>query len=125
MTKYFLLLIVLATLMVTWVFASQSQGGSRFSENEKMLVHPNSILRKFLLKKENRNYPLRIYKVIPWVINIVLFLAVVLTYVAYAIFHQNPIGLMISGFLESATVQIFSSIWCLLNFFYIGIVNAL
>ena len=52
MTKYLLLLIALVTLMVTWAFSTQSQGGLRFAENEKLVVHPNSILRKTLLKKE-------------------------------------------------------------------------
>ena len=125
MTKYLLLLIALATLMVTWAFSTQSQGGLRFAENEKLVVHPNSILRKLLLKKDNQDYPLRIYKVIPWVINMVLFLIVLLVYAVFAILYQNPTGLMIKGFLESAGVQIFSLIWCLLNFLYIGIINAL
>ena len=118
MTKYLLLLIALVTLMVTWAFSTQSQGGLRFAENEKLVVHPNSILRKLLLKKDNQDYPLRIYKVIPWVINMVLFLIVLLVYAVFAILYQNPTGLMIKGFLESAGVQIFSLIWCLLNFLY-------
>ena len=125
MTKYLLLLIALVTLMVTWAFSTQSQGGLRLAENEKLVVHPNSILRKLLLKKDNQDYPLRIYKVIPWVINMVLFLIVLLVYAVFAILYQNPTGLMIKGFLESAGVQIFSLIWCLLNFLYIGIINAL
>jgi len=125
MTKYLLLLIALVTFMVTWAFSTQSQGGLRFAENEKLVVHPNSILRKLLLKKDNQDYPLRIYKVIPWVINMVLFLIVLLVYAVFAILYQNPTGLMIKGFLESAGVQIFSLIWCLLNFLYIGIINAL
>ena len=125
MTKYLLLLIALVTLMVTWAFSTQSQGGLRFAENEKLVVYPNSILRKLLLKKDNQDYPLRIYKVIPWVINMVLFLIVLLVYAVFAILYQNPTGLMIKGFLESAGVQIFSLIWCLLNFLYIGIINAL
>ena len=124
-TKYLLLLIALVTLMVTWAFSTQSQGGLRFAENEKLVVHPNSILRKLLLKKDNQDYPLRIYKVIPWVINMVLFLIVLLVYAVFAILYQNPTGLMIKGFLESAGVQIFGLIWCLLNFLYIGIINAL
>lgn len=125
MTKYLLLLIVSVTLVVTWVFSTQSQGGLRFADNEKLVVQSNSILRKILLKKDNQDYPLRIYKVIPWVINVVLFLIVLLVCVAYAIFYHNPAGLMIKGFLESASVQIFSLIWFLLNFLYIGIINAL
>ena len=125
MTKYLLLLIVSVTLVVTWVFSTQSQGGLRFADNEKLVVQSNSILRKILLKKDNQDYPLRIYKVIPWVINVVLFLIVLLVYAVFAILYQNPTGLMIKGFLESAGVQIFSLIWCLLNFLYIGIINAL
>ena len=125
MTKYLLLLIALVTLMVTWAFSTQSQGGLRFAENEKLVVHPNSILRKLLLKKDNQDYPLRIYKVIPWVINMVLSLIVLSVYAVFAILYKNPTGLMIKGFLESAGVQIFSLIWCLLNFLYIGIINAL
>lgn len=125
MIKYLLLLIVSVTLVVTWVFSTQSQGGLRFAENEKLVVQSNSILRKLLLKKDNQDYPLRIYKVIPWVINMGLFLIVLLVYAAYAILSHNPTGLLIKGFLESVGVQIFSLIWPLLNFLYIGIINAL
>ena len=125
MTKYSLLLITLVTLVTTWVFSTQSQGGLRFSGNEKMIVHHNSIFRKILLKKENQDYPLKIYKVIPWAVNFVLFLIVILIYAIYAIFYQNPIGLTIRSFLESPTVQIISSMWCLMNFIYVGIINAL
>lgn len=125
MTKYLLLLIVLVTLMVTWVFSTQSQGGLRFSGNEKMIVHHNSIFRKILLKKDNQDYPLKIYKVIPWAVNFVLFLIVILIYAIYAIFYQSPIGVIVKGFLESTTVQIVSLIWCLLNYLYIGTINAL
>ncbi|MBE6697037.1 MAG: hypothetical protein E7581_00785 [Ruminococcaceae bacterium] len=125
MTRYLLLLIVTVTLVVTWVFATQSQGGLRFAENEKLVVRSNSILRKLLLKKDNQDFPLRIYKVIPWVINMVLFFSVLLAYTVYAILYHNPTGLMIKSFLESASVQIFSLAWCLLNFLYIGIINAL
>lgn len=125
MSKYFLLLITLATLLTTWIFSTQSQGGLRFSGNEKLIVNENSILRKVLLKKDNRDYPLKIYKVIPWAMNFVLFFIIILIYAIYAIFYLNPIGLMIGTFLENTIVQIFSVIWCLLNFLYIGIINAL
>lgn len=125
MTKYLLLLIILVTLMVTWVFSTQSQGGLRFSGNEKMIVHHNSIFRKILLKKDNQDYPLKIYKVIPWAVNFVAFIIVMLIYAIYAIFYQSPVGLLIKDCLESATVQIISLIWFLLNSLYIGIINAL
>ena len=125
MTKYLLLLIVLVTLMVTWVFSTQSQGGLRFSGNEKMIVHHNSIFRKILLKKDNQDYPLKIYKVIPWAVNFVAFIIVMLIYAIYAIFYQSPIGLLIKDCLESATVQFISLIWFLSNSLYIGIINAL
>ena len=125
MTKYLLLLIILVTLMVTWVFSTQSQGGLRFSGNEKMIVHHNSIFRKILLKKDNQDYPLKIYKVIPWAVNFVAFIIVMLIYAIYAIFYQSPVGLLIKDCLERATVQIISLIWFLLNSLYIGIINAL
>ena len=125
MTKYLLLLIVLVTLMVTWVFSTQSQGGLRFSGNEKMIVHHNSIFRKILLKKDNQDYPLKIYKVIPLAINFVAFIIVMLIYAIYAIFYQSPIGLLIKDCLESATVQFISLIWFFSNSLYIGIINAL
>lgn len=125
MTKYLLLLIILATLMVTWVFSTQSQGGLRFSGNKKMIVHHNSNFRKILLKKDNQDYPLKIYKVIPWAVNFVAFIIVMLIYAIYAIFYQSPVGLLIKDCLESATVQIISLIWFLLNSLYIGIINAL
>ena len=125
MAKYLLLLLISVTLLVTWAFSTQSQGGLRFSGNEKMIVHHNSIFRKILLKKENQDYPLKIYKVIPWAVNFVMFLIVILIYTIHAIFYQSPIGLIINGFLESTAVQIVSTIWCLLNFLYIGTINAL
>ena len=125
MTKYLLLLIVLVTLMVTWVFSTQSQGGLRFSGNEKMIVHHNSIFRKILLKKDNQDYPLKIYKVIPWAVNFVAFIIVMLIYAIYAMFYQSPIGLLIKDCLESATVQFISLIWFFSNSLYIGIINAL
>lgn len=125
MPKYLLLLFVSVTFLVTWVFSTQSQGGLRFSGNEKMIVHHNSIFRKLLLKKENQDYPLKTYKVIPWAVNFIVCLVVILIYAIYVIFYQSPTGLMIKGFLESTTVQIISLIWCLLNFLYIGIINAL
>lgn len=111
--------------MVTWAYSIQSQGGLRFSGNEKMIVHRNSIFRKILLKKENRDYPLKIYKVIPWAVNFVLFLIVILIYAIYAMFYQSPIGVIVKVFLESTTAQIVGCIWCLLNFLYIGIMNAI
>ncbi len=125
MTKYLLLLIILVTLMVTWVFSTQSQGGLRFSGNEKMIVHRDSFFRKLLLKKDNQDYPLKIYKVIPWLINYVAFIIVTLIYAIYGIFYQSPIGLLIKDCLESTAVQIIALTWFLLNFLYIGIINAL
>ena len=74
MSKYYLLLVVILTLLLTRIFATQIQGGLRFSGNEKLVVRRNSIFRKLLLKKDNQDYPLKIYKVIPWAINLVLFI---------------------------------------------------
>lgn len=125
MAKFHLLLFISVTLLVTWAYSIQSQGGLRFSGNEKMIVHRNSIFRKILLKKENRDYPLKIYKVIPWAVNFVLFLIVILIYAIYAMFYQSPIGVIVKVFLESTTAQIVGCIWCLLNFLYIGIMNAI
>lgn len=125
MAKYLLLVYISVTLLQTWVFSTQSQGGLRFSGNEKLIVHHNSVFRKILLKKENQDYPLEIYKVIPWAVNFVLFLIVILIYVIYAIFYQSPIGVIVKGFLESTPVLGVSLIWCLLNLLYMGIINAL
>ena len=125
MTKYFLLLIISVTLLITRVFSTQIQGGLRFSGNEKLVVRRNSIFRKLLLKKNNQDYPLKIYKVIPWAINFVLFIVVIFIYAMHAIFYNNQIGLMFGHFLESTMIRIFGLIWWLLNSIYIGIVNAL
>ena len=53
-TKYLLLLIASVTLMVTWAFSTQSQGGLRFSGNEKIvkkqepLSNPDRYLRSVM-----------------------------------------------------------------------------
>ena len=125
MKKYVLLCIMLCVLVITWSFASQIQGGNRFVGNKKLIVKENSIVRKFLLRKKNRDYPLEIYKVIPWAITFVLFCVAVLLYVVYAILYTSPVGMAISAFLESKVVLTFSVVLYLLIGIYIGVINAL
>lgn len=125
MSKYMLLYMMLGILLLTWSFATQIQGGLRFSGNKKLIVKENSIVRKFLLRKKNRDYPLEIYKVIPWAITFVLFCVVVVIYVLYAALYMSPIGMAIGTFLESKFVLIFSVIWYLLVGLYIGVINAI
>ena len=125
MSKYYLLIILFTTLLITWTFAYQTQGGLRFSGNTKLTVSENSIFRKILLRKKNKDFPLKIYKVIPWAINIVLFCLILLLYALYAIFYMFPIGIAIGAFLESTFVYAFEAIWFLLVGLYIGIIQAL
>lgn len=125
MKKYVLLCIMLCVLVITWSFASQIQGGNRFVGNKKLIVKENSIVRKFLLRKKNRDYPLEIYKVIPWAITFVLFCVAVLLYVVYAILYTSPVGMAIGAFLESKVVLTFSVVLYLLIGIYIGVINAL
>ena len=125
MSKYYLLLIVILTLLLTRIFATQIQGGLRFSGNEKLIVKDNSIFRKILLRKNKRDYPLKIYKVAPFVINLVLICIVLLLYVLYWCFNSYQIGIAIGGFLESGFAHIFSIIWFLLTALYIGTIQAI
>lgn len=125
MSKYILLFVILMTLIISRVFSTQSQGGLRFSGNEKLVVSENSIFRKILLTKENRDYPLKVYKVIPWAINFGLCCVILVIYILYAIFYASPIGIAIGVFLDNNIVQLCSIIWSLLVLVYIGIINAL
>lgn len=125
MEKYYLLIVVFATLLITGVFASQSKGGLRFSGNAKLLLRENSIFRKILLWGKDKSLPLTIYKVIPFAVNMVLCLLVVLLYILYAIFHVYPFGLAIGTFLEGVFARAFVVIWYLLVGVYIGVINAL
>ena len=125
MSKYYLLLIVILTLLLTRIFATQIQGGLRFSGNEKLILKDDSIFRKILLKRNNRDYPLKIYKVAPFMINLVLICIVLLLYVLYWCFNSYQIGIAIGGFLESGFAHIFSIIWFLLTALYIGIILAM
>ena len=125
MSKYMLLYMMLGILLLTWSFASQIQGGLRFSGNKKLIVKKTSIVRKFLLRKKNRDYPLEIYKVIPWAITFVLFCIVIALYALHAILYTFPIGMAIGAILESNFAMIFGLIWYLLVGVYIGVINAL
>ena len=125
MSKYYLLIIVFLTLGITRVFATQTQGGLRFSGNEKLIVKEKSLLRKILLRQKNRDYPLKIYKVIPFAINIVLSCIVLLLYVLYWCFNTYQIGFVISILLESVFIYAFCIIWFLLIGLYIGIIQVL
>ena len=125
MSKYYLLLIVILTLLLTRIFATQIQGGLRFSGNEKLNLKDDSIFRKILLKRNNRDYPLKIYKVAPFVINLVLICIVLLLYVLYWCFNSYQIGVAIGGLLESGFAHMFSIIWFLLTALYIGIIQAM
>ena len=125
MSKYYLLLVVILTLLLTRIFATQIQGGLRFSGNEKLTLKDDSIFRKILLKRNNRDYPLKIYKVAPFMINLVLICIVLLLYVLYWCFNSYQIGVAIGGLLESGFAHMFSIIWFLLTALYIGIIQAM
>ena len=125
MSKYYLLLVVILTLLLTRIFATQIQGGLRFSGNEKLILKDDSILMKILLKRNNRDYPLKIYKVAPFVVNLVLICIVLLLYVLYWCFNSYQIGVAIGGLLESGFAHMFSIIWFLLTALYIGIIQAM
>ena len=123
--KYYLLWMTLGMLIITWSFASQIQGGNRFVGNKKLIVKDNAIVRKFLLRKKNRDYPLEIYKVIPWAITFVLFCVLVLLLILHILLYNLPIGVAIGAFLESKFVITFSVALYLLIGIYIGVINAL
>ena len=125
MSKYYLLFVVILTLLLTRIFATQIQGGLRFSGNKKLIVRDNSIFRRILLRRNNRDYPLKIYKVAPFAINLALICIVLLLYVLYWCFNSYQIGIAIGGLLESGFVHMFSIIWFLLTGLYIGIIQAL
>ena len=123
--KYYLLIIVFITLLLTWVFVYQTHGGLRFSGNTRLEVSENSIFRKILLREKNRKLPLKIYKVIPWAINLILFFIVILLYLFHIILYTFPVGIAIGIFLESSFVLFFSVTWFLLVVLYMGIIQSL
>ena len=125
MEKYVLLYANLCMLLLTWSFAYQPNGGLRLSGNKKLIVKDNSIFRKVLLRKKNRDYPLEIYKVIPWAVTFVLFCVVLLIYIFYIALYSFPVGMAIGNFLEGTIVKIFCIIWFLLIALYIGVINAI
>ena len=125
MNRYYLLIMLFSTLLLSWNFSTQIQGGLRFSENEKLIVSENSFFRKILLKKEKRDYPLKIYKIIPLAINLGLCCVILLIHILYAVLYMFPIGTMIGALLESNFSLFLGVIWYLLLGLYIGIINAL
>lgn len=125
MSRYYLLITLFATLLISWSFSTQIQGGLKFSGNKKLIVSENSFFRKILLKQENRDYPLKIYKIIPLAINLVLCCVILLIYILYAVLYMFPIGAMIGSFLESDFSLFLCIIWYMLLGLYIGIINAL
>lgn len=125
MDKYYLLFVVILTLLLTRIFATQVQGGLCFSENKRLVVRDNSILRKILLKRNNRDYPLKIYKVAPFAINLVLICIVLFFYALYWFFNSYQLGITIGVLLESRFVHLFSIIWFLLTGLYMGIIQSL
>lgn len=125
MGKYLLLMTMLGMLLVTWSFATQIQGGLRFSGNKKLIVKDNSIVRKFLLRKKNRNYPLEIYKVIPWAITFALFCVIALLCVLFVMLYTFPVGRAIGALLENKYVLLSGLVYCLLVSLYIGVINVI
>lgn len=125
MDRYYLLLMVFAALVFSRIFATQIQGGLRFSGNENLIVKKNSIFRKVLLRKRNRDYPLEVYKVIPFAISVILFGLVLLLYIVYIILYTFPIGIAIGTFLNSIWSGLMGFVWTILVMIYIGIINAI
>ncbi len=125
MNRYGLIVMAFLNLIMSRVFATQLQGGLRFSGNEKLIVKKNSIFRKFLLKKKNRDDPLKIFKVVPFAVNLILFSLVLLLYAIYAIFYTFPIGIEIGNFLNSIWSGFLGAIWFIILGIYVGIINAI
>ena len=84
-----------------------------------------SIFRKVLLKKKNRDDPLEIFKVVPFAVNLILFSLVLLLYAIYAIFYTFPIGIEIGNFLNSIESGFLGAIWFIILGIYVGIINAI
>ncbi len=95
------------------------------SQFEKLNVNDKSILKKLLLRRDNQDYSLKIYKVIPWAICLGLCCIVLLIYILYAVFYATPFGNVIGLILENRIVQMSSVVWSLIVFIYIGIINML
>ena len=125
MNRYGLIVMAFLNLIMSRVFATQLQGGLRFSGNKKLIVKKNSIFRKFLLKKKNRDDPLEIFKVVPFAVNLILFSLVLLLYAIYAIFYTFPIGIEIGNFLNSIESGFLGAIWFIILGIYVGIINAI
>lgn len=76
-------------------------------------------------KHKDRNYPLEIYKVIPFAISVILFGLVLLLYVLYIILYTFPIGIAFGTFLNSIWSGCMGFVWVILVMIYIGIINAI
>lgn len=121
MKTYYLLFEIFATLLMSWVYVYDLKGGMRFSE---LIVKKESVLRKFLLRKNNRDYPLEIVKVIPWVINVIAFCIVLLIYAVYGVLCLLSEGQILGAILESPIATLIGIVWYVLIMLYIGFINA-
>ena len=106
---------------MSWIYVYDLKGGLRFSE---LIVKKESVLRKFLLRKNNRDYPLEIVKVIPWVINVIAFCIVLLIYAVYGVLCLLSKGQMLGAILESPIATLIGMVWYVLLMLYIGFINA-
>ena len=124
MEKYILLFLALMAPICSWLLAIDPRVG-RFSYDEKCSVGKNSIFRKIFLRKEDKDYPLGIYKVIPWVISVFLLCVVLLLYIAHIVLYTFPIGHAIGAFLSSPPAIFFCAFWILLVMLYDVILKCL
>lgn len=121
MFKLYSFIIMLFSLFMSWIYVYDLKGGMRFSG---LIVKKESVLRKFLLRKNNRDYPLEIVKVIPWVINVIAFCIVLLIYAAYGVLCLLSKGQMLGAILESPIATLIGAVWYVLLMLYIGFINA-
>ena len=71
--QYFLLFVLFATSEILFTLIYDIRIKPRFCDNNpKQIVKENSVIRKILLKKSNKDFPLLYILVVPFFVNVIL-----------------------------------------------------
>ena len=124
--QYFLLFVLFATSEILFTLIYDIRIKPRFCDNNpKQIVKENSVIRKILLKKSNKDFPLLYILVVPFFVNVILLILALIVYFIYWFSYHSPIGNMLTTILTSLPVLIFCSIWFIGWSVYIGILRFL
>ena len=123
MEKYYLLCFMVWTFIFSYICVYDFRGGRIFED--KCFLKEKSLFRKILLTKKNRDYPLEVFRVVPWAINAVLFMIVLIIYILYFSLYTFPIGILIGKFLQGDFAQYFGLIWMILTGLYFATIRVI